>query len=228
MWRKAGEDGGDEGAGALEIEFEDGDESSGAGGGYSTAGGRLRDLRPAALIALGVAVLGAALAATHSTGSSDAGITDRNSTTIAAVAPDYAAFVVTVDYRSSRLVSLAQRRIEVDLRITPVPGAQVEILNYYISENGITSEPAPSATPVPASGVDVKMELDVTDCAVVPIGESMGFVDVVADGPAGTTDRFTILGSRYSSDLARLLRTVCPGRAGGQNPLTSPGRVTGP
>lgn len=219
MWRKAGGD--DEGAGTLEIEFEDGDEPPEPGG---SPGRRPRDLRSAALIALAVAILGAALSATHHTGSS--GASSTKSATVA-VAPDYTAYVVTVAYRGSRVVSLSRRQIEVDLRITPVPGAQVEILDYYVSENGVTSWPPPSPIPVPASGVDIEMKLEVVDCAVVPIGESMSFVDVIADGPAGTMDRFTILGERYSADLTRLLRTVCPGRAGGQNPVTSAGRVTG-
>ena len=59
---------------------------------------------------------------------------------------------------------------------------------------------------------------------MVPVGESMSFVDVVADGPEGTMDRFTILGQRYSADLARLLGTVCPQRQAAQQ---SPNAITG-
>ena len=69
-----------------------------------------------------------------------------------------------------------------------------------------------SEEPLPATGTDAELALTVENCAVVPIGESMGFVNVVADGPAGITDRFTILGERYSADLAQLLSTVCPAR----------------
>ena len=224
---KRGASGTDDGAGTLEIEFED-DEGSPAPG--ASPARRPRDLRSAALITLAVAVLAAALAATHRTGSSNTSGT--NNLTITAAVPNYGAFDVTVDYLDSRLLSLPGRRIEVDLRITPVPGAQVVVLNYYVSENGVTSQPAegaaPSATPLRASGADVKLELTVTDCAVVPIGESMSFVDVVTEGPPGVMDRFTILGHRYASDLARLLRTVCPSRAGGQIPQSSTGRVSGP
>jgi hypothetical protein len=120
--------------------------------------------------------------------------------------------------------------IEVDMRITPVSGAKVRVLNYYVDENGVNSAAgiALAYAALPADGVDARLDLTVRDCAVVPIGESMSFVNVVADGPAGVIDRFTILGERYSSDLARLLRAVCPDRASGQNPLTSSGRVTGP
>jgi len=133
--------------------------------------------------------------------------------------PNYYAAVVNVSYHGSRLLSLPQRRIEVDLRVTPVTGAKVRILDYYISENGVQvrADPPPSATPLPASGMDVRLDLTVTDCFVVPIGESMSYVDVVADGPLGALDRFTILGERYSTDLTRLLRTVCPGRTNGQS-----------
>ncbi|HEV2347170.1 MAG TPA: hypothetical protein VGS97_23940 [Actinocrinis sp.] len=231
MRRKAGGDGDagtdanagtSTGAAALEIEFEDDEASPGFA---ASPAGRSRDLRPAALITLAVVTLAAAVYATHRPGSSGA-----NSPTVTLSAPDYAAFVVTVSYQGSHLVSLPERRIEVDLRITPVPGAQVSILDYYVSENGVTSraEPAQSMTPLPAGGTNVKLELTVTNCAVVPIGESMSFVDVVANGPVGVIDRFTILGDRYSGDLTRLLRTVCPSRADGENPLTSPGRTSGP
>lgn len=227
MRRKAG-GGGDESAGAgtgraaLEIEFEDDEASSSLAGSPAS---RPRDLRPAALITLVVVILAAAVYATHRPGSSAA-----SSPTVTLAAPDYAAFVVTVSYQGSHLVSLPRRRIDVDLHITPVPGAQVSVLDYYVSENGVTSRAVPtrSMTPLPASGTDVRLELTVTNCAVVPIGESMSFVDVVANGPVGVMDRFTILGDRYSADLARLLRTVCPSRAGGQDPSASTGRISGP
>ena len=49
---------------------------------------------------------------------------------------------------------------------------------------------------------------------------AMGFVDVVADGPSGVIDRFTILGERYSDDLAAMLRQLCPGRSNGQDQNT--------
>jgi len=207
-------DNGDEGAGALEIEFEDGDGGSPEDAAY--AAGRARDLRGAALTALAVVTLGAALAATHHTGSSSgSSTTDDVRIPIVVIRPDYAAYMVTVGYRGAHLVSLQERRIAVDLRITPVPGARVRLLNYYVNESGIVSvaESAPSREPLPVSGTDVRLELAVADCAVVPIGESMSSVNVVADGPAGMTDRFTILGARYSSDLTRLLRTVCPARS---------------
>jgi hypothetical protein len=134
--------------------------------------------------------------------------------------PDYAAFSVVVSYHNAYIVSAAQHRIDVNLKVSPVRGAKVRIIAYYISENGVTAraDPPPSVAPLPASGMNVKLELTVTNCATVPIGESMGFVDVVADGPAGVIDRFTILGERYSTDLADLLRQVCPGRADGQGP----------
>lgn len=220
---------GDDGPGALEIEFEDDEAPSAATSGPT---GRWRDLRPAALVALAVVTLGAALSAMHRVGSNaadDAAI--RANVPIVGVAePDYAAYMVTVRYEDARLISLPARQIEVGLRITPVPGASIKVLNYYVDENGVNSaaQPAPTGRTLPAAGVDARLRLTVTDCSVVPIGESMSFVNVVADGPAGVTDRFTILGERYATDLARLLRTVCPGRAGGQNPLTSSGRVTGP
>jgi hypothetical protein len=201
-----------EDAGALEIEFED------APPVYPAApAGRSRDLRPVALTSLAAVLLGAALWALHgSAADTGLGKTARGQ----AAAPNYAASVVTVGYQGSKLLSLRQRRIEVDLRVAPVTGAAVRIIGYYISENGVQvrADPPPSMTPLPASGADVKLALTVTDCSVVPIGESMSFVDVVADGPLGIVDRFTILGDQYSTDLARLLRTVCPGRSGGQSP----------
>lgn len=219
-----GEDRGDISAGTLEIEFEDDEALSEADG---VAVGRPRDFRSATMIALAVVVLGAALSATHH---SDSSHNSAGQLTLSVAAPDYAAYMVTVRYEGSHLISLERRRIVVDMRITPVPGAQVTVLSYYVSENGMISyvQQDPSREPLPASGLDVELELAVTDCAVVPIGESMGFVNVVADGPAGITDRFTILGERYAADLTNLLRTVCPGRAGGQNPMTSPGHPTGP
>ncbi len=209
----AGHRGGDPGdSGPLEIEFEDDEASSG----YPDApAGRSRDLRPVALALLGAVTLGAALSATHRAAPSWSPVTSTPFTT----APNYAASVVTVGYQGSRLLSLPLRRIEVDLRVTPVAGAQVRIIDYYISENGVQvrADPPPSMTPLPTSGADVRLDLTVTDCAVVPIGESMSFVDVVADGPLGAQDRFTILGDRYSADLAGLLRRVCPGRTNGQS-----------
>lgn len=216
MKRRAGgaDDESGEGAGALEIEFEDGDESLERA---VPVGDRPRDLRAAALTVLGLVTLGAALSATHHAGSSNAD--DVKIPIVTVAAPDYAAYMVTVSYEGSHLASLQQRRIAVDLRITPVPGAQVKVLSYYVSENGMVSsaQPVLAGKPLPAAGADAELDLTVADCAVVPIGESMGFVNVVADGPAGITDRFTILGERYSADLARLLRTVCPARgaAGG-------------
>jgi hypothetical protein len=213
--REAGD--GDEGAGALEIEFEDGD---GPSEGAAYAAGRPRDLRGAALAALTAVTLGAALSATQHTGSNSIsrGATEAN-IPIVMIEPDYTEYVVTVSYHGSRLVSLQQRRLAVDLRITPLPGARVRILNYYVEERGVLSRmrTALSRVPLPVSGADAELELTVNDCAVVPIGESMSFVNVVADGPAGVTDRFTILGEKYSSDLTRLLSTVCPARgvAGG-------------
>ena len=227
MRSKAG--GSDERAGALEIEFEDDEGSSGSVG---APVGQPRDLRATTMITLAVVILGAALSATHHTGSSDAGKTNNqtNNQSVLLTVPDYAAFMVTVRYQGSHLASLQQRRIAVDMRITPVDGAQVSVLNYYVDENGLIShaQPVLAGRPLPESGTDVELDLTVYNCAVVPIGESMSFVNVVANGPAGVTDRFTILGERYSADLARLLRMVCPGRASGQNPLTSFGRVTGP
>jgi hypothetical protein len=226
MRRKAGGDGDkrtDAGTStaALEIEFEDDEASPGL---TASPAGRSRDLRPAALTTLAVVTLAAAVCATHRPGSGEA-----NSRTVTLSAPNYAAFVVTVSYQGSHLVSLPERRIEVDLHITPVPGAQVSVLDYYVSENGVTSRaiPARSMTPLPPAGTDVKLELTVNNCAVVPIGESMSFVDVVANGPVGVIDRFTILGDRYSTDLARLLRTVCPSRADGRNPAANSGTVSG-
>jgi hypothetical protein len=203
-------------AGPLEIEFEDED----APPAYPAApAGQSRDLRPAAMASLAAVLLGAALWALHGS-AADTGA--GNTASSSAPVPNYAAYVVTVGYEGSRLLSLPQRRIEVDLRVAPVSGATVRIVGYYISENGVQvrADPPPSMTPLPASGTDVKLRLTVTDCAVVPIGESMSFVDVVADGPVGTIDRFTILGDQYSTDLARLLSTVCPGRPGGQVPIT--------
>lgn len=221
MRRKAGSgDAGDGGAGygedsagALEIEFEDGD---GSPEDAASAARRTRDLRGAALGALAVVTLAAALSATHHTGAgTGSSHTSDVNIPIVAIEPDYAAYMVTVSYQGSHLVSLQQRRIAVDLRITPVPGAQVRLLNYYVDENGVdsTAWSAPFATPLPAAGADVRLELTVADCAVVPIGESMSFVNVVSQGPAGVTDRFTILGEQYSSDLTRLLHTVCPARS---------------
>ena len=194
--------------GALEIEFEDDglDEPE-----YTPApGSRPRDLRPAALGALCAAVLGAALwaahGAQHAPGASSAELLPSTH--------EYTPFLVNVGYQGSHLLSAAQRRIEVDLRVAPAEGAKVRIIDYYISENGVLAraDPPPSMTPLPDAGMDVKLNLTVTDCAVVPIGESMSFVDVVADGPTGKMDRFTILGPRYSADLARLLTAVCPER----------------
>ena len=201
----------DPATGALEIEFEDEDgpaEYAAAPAGWS------RDLRPILLTSLAAAVLGAALWAARGSGAGSDG-----PPTVSAAAPNYAAFVVTVGYQGAHLLSVPQRRIEIDLRVVPVRGATVKIISYYISENGVVAhaDPAPSVTPLPAAGLDVKLDLTVTDCSVVPIGESMGFVDVVADGPTGITDRFTILGDRYSADVAHLLRTICPGRANGQS-----------
>ena len=201
-------------AGLLQIDFEDED----APPAYPAApAGRSRDLRPAAMASLATVLLGAALWAMHGSAADNG---TGNAASSSAAAPNYAAYVVTVGYKGSHLVSLPQRRIEVDLRVAPVPGATVRVVGYYISENGVQvrADPPPSMTPLPASGADVKLQLTVTDCAVVPIGESMSFVDVVADGPVGTIDRFTILGDQYSADLAQLLRTVCPNRSGGQVP----------
>lgn len=201
--------------GALEIEFEDDDTATPT----LSPAGRSRDLRPAALTALATVILGAALWATHGTTPPNAA---NSANTATAVPPDYAAYVVTVAYKGSHLLSAAQRRIEVDLRVAPAAGAKVKIIAYYVSENGVTAraDPPPSVTPLPASGTDVKLDLTVTDCATVPIGESMGFVDVIADGPAGVIDRFTILGDRYSTDLARMLRQLCPGRTSDPNQST--------
>lgn len=203
--------------GALEIEFED-DNSPAA---LLSPAGRSRDLRPAAMTTLAVAVLGAALWATHGT-TAPAPNVSLHFATPTPPPPDYAAFSVTVAYRNAYVVSVPQHRIDVNLRVTPVPGASVRIIAYYVSENGVTAraDPPPSVAPLPPAGANVRLELTVTNCATVPIGESMGFVDVVADGPAGVIDRFTILGERYSSDLADLLRQVCPGRASSQAPHT--------
>ena len=211
-----------EDSGPLEIEFEDEESASG----YPAApAGRSRDLRPAALASLGAVLLGAALSATHR-----ASPVPGPSTSVTPPAPpNYYSAVVNVSYHGSRLLSLPQRRIEVDLRVTPVAGARVRIIEYYISENGVDvrADPPPSMTPLPASGADVRLDLTVTDCAAVPIGESMAFVDVVADGPLGALDRFTILGERFSADLAGLLRTVCPGRTNGQSQGTATVIVAG-
>lgn len=202
--------------GALEIEFED----DNAAAVLPSPAGRSRDLRPAAMTTLAVAVLGAALWATHGTTAPAPNLSLHFATP--APPPDYAAFSVTVAYHDAYIVSVAKRRIDVNLRVTPVQGASVQIIAYYVSENGVTAraDPPPSVAPLPADGANVKLELTVTNCATVPIGESMGFVDVVADGPAGVIDRFTILGERYSSDLTNLLRQVCPGRASSQAPNT--------
>jgi len=211
----AARDGADaEADGLLEIEFEDDD----APPAPAAPAGRSRDLRPVTLTSLVAAVLIAALWATHAA-APGAGTGSGNSASLQAAPPNYANYVVTVSYQRSRLLSLAQRRIEIDLRVTPIPEAKVSIIDYYVSENGVRAraDPPPSMTPLPAGGTDVKLDLTVTDCAAVAIGESMAFVDVVANGPAGTMDRFTILGSRYSADLARLLVTVCPGRTSGQS-----------
>ena len=207
------------GAEVLQIEFEFDDEQDGdAATALHSAGpaGRSRNLRPATMVSLGVVLLGAALWASHRPTPAAA---PGRSVTLEAAPPDYGASVVTIDYRGSRLLSLPQRRIEVDLRAVPAAGAQVRVIEYYISENGVDvrADPPPSMTPLPTAGADVRLDLTVTDCAVVPIGESMAFVDVVADGPLGTMDRFTILGAQYSADLARLLRTVCPERTNGQS-----------
>lgn len=216
--------GGDNAQGSLEIEFED--DSSPAPLPYPA--GRSRDLRPAAMTTLAAAVLGAALWATHGTTAAGPSLTMHFSTP--SQPPNYAAFSVVVVYHNAYVVSAAQRRIDVNLEVSPVPGAKVRIIAYYISENGVTAraDPPPSVAPLPATGMNVKLELTVTNCATVPIGESMGFVDVVADGPAGVIDRFTILGERYSTDLANLLRQVCPGRADGQGPNTIGVVVSGP
>jgi hypothetical protein len=206
----------DDGLGTLEIEFEDDEAPSGAAAGPV---GRSRDLRPAALVALGVVTLGAALVATHHDGSGGGNNLVKDVPFVSVVAPDYAAAMVTVRYENARLVSLPARLIEVNLRMTPVADAKVRVLNYYVDENGVSSfaELALAYWTLPAAGVDATLDLTVNDCAVVPIGESMSFVNVVADGPAGIIDRFTILGERYSADLTRLLRTICPDRASGQN-----------
>jgi len=203
-----------EDSGPLEIEFEDEDASPG----YPAApAGRSRDLRPAALGSLAAVLLGAALWATHRPAPEP--VAGPGTSVTHSVVPNYAAAVVTVSYQRSRLLSLPQRLIEVDLRVTPVAGARVRVIYYYISENGVQvqADPLPSTNPLPVSGADVRLDLTVTDCAVVPIGESMSFVDVVANGPLGDVDRFTILGDRYSADLARLLSTVCPGQPNGQS-----------
>jgi hypothetical protein len=199
----------DPGGGALEIEFEDEYLSPAV---VEAPAGRSRDLRPVTMAGLGAVLLGAVLWGTHAAPVHDSGASQLKLTFTPE--PNYAAYVVTVRYQGSHLLSLGDRRIEVDLRVTPVPGAQVRIIDYYISENGVTAraDPPPSMTPLPASGIDVKLDLTVDDCSVVPIGESMSFVDVVADGPVGTMDRFTILGEQYSADLARMLAEVCPGR----------------
>ncbi len=204
----------DDAQGALEIEFEDDDAAA-----PLSPAGQSRDLRPAALTALAAAVLGGALLATHSPAAPS---TPGPVKSVALVPPDYAAYVVTVAYQGSHVLSTAQRRIEVDLRVTPVAGAKVRIIAYYVSENGVTAraDPPPSVTPLPASGTEVRLDLTVTNCATVPIGESMGFVDVVADGPSGVIDRFTILGQRYSDDLTGMLRQLCPGRSNGQDQTT--------
>jgi hypothetical protein len=210
--------------GSLEIEFED----DGAAEPLPHPAGRSRDLRPAAMTTLATAVLGAALWATHGMTAPSPSLTMHFSAQ--APAPNYAAFSVVVAYHDAYVVSAAQRRIDVNLHVSPVRGAKVRIIAYYISENGVTAraDPPPSVAPLPVAGMDVKLELTVTNCATVPIGESMGFVDVVADGPAGVIDRFTILGERYSTDLANLLRQVCPGRADGQGPNTIGVVVSGP
>lgn len=219
MRRKAGSGEGrsdDEGAGALEIEFEDGEESA-EGDSFASApavdAGRSRDLRGAALTLLAVVTLGAAFSATHHVRSSD---TERIDVPVVAIEPDYAAYMVTVSYQGSRVVSLEQRRITVDLRITPVPGARVRVLAYYVTEAGVLSETKnapPSDAPLPASGVKAELELTVQNCTVAPIGESMSFVNVVSQGPVGVEDRFTILGERFAADLERLMLTVCPTRS---------------
>ncbi|MBS2962685.1 hypothetical protein KGA66_06485 [Actinocrinis puniceicyclus] len=204
----------DDGPGALEIEFEDDDTAD------RSPVERRRDLRPAALSTLAAVLLGAALSASHHPGAP--GTAAPNGTPSAAP-PDFGAYVVTVAYQGSHIDSTAQRRIEVDLKVKPVTGAKVRIIAYYVSENGVSAaaDPAPSADPLPAAGTDVRLRLTVTDCATVPIGESMGFVDVIADGPAGVIDRFTILGARYSADMTGLLRRLCPGRSAGQAAATT-------
>lgn len=205
---------------ALEIEFEDDD----------TAGrspvARRRDLRPAALSTLAAVLLGAALSASYHPGTPGEAAPDRMPS---AAPPDFGAYVVTVTYQGSHIDSTARRSIEVDLKVKPVPGAKVRIIAYYVDELGITAaaEPSPSADPLPAAGAPVKLILTVTDCTTVPIDESMGFVDVIANGPSGVIDRFTILGERYSADLTRQLRVLCPERSDHQTPTTTASVVAG-
>jgi hypothetical protein len=198
-----------DGVGALQIEFEDDDPAQDRAQGPASIA-RSRDLRPFTMLGLGAAVMATAMWAAASA-QSHAG----SAATVPPVsAHDYAAYVVTVSYRGARLLSEAQRRIEVDIHVTPVKGASVSVIKYSVGENGVLAraDPPPSSVSLPASGTDVRLNLTVTDCAVVPIGESMSYVDVVTDGPSGTMDRFTILGERYSADLAHLLEIVCPGR----------------
>jgi len=223
MRRKTGSGHDDTGSAAasLEIEFEDEFEDGEEDALPAPQAPRSRSLRPLALAGLAALLLGSALWASRGQNASP-GPAPTLTAVSSTVPPDYGAYIVIVGYQRSRLLSLAQRRIEVDLRVTPVTGAKVKIISYSISENGVAvrADPPPSAATLPTAGSDVKLDLTVDDCSAVAIGETMAYVDVVAKGPEGTLDRFTALGARFSGDLAALLREVCPARSSSQGPAS--------
>jgi hypothetical protein len=145
---------------------------------------------------------------------------------------------VRITYLNSYLVSAAQRRLEVELNITPLQSQPIKITEISVSEGGVSVAPVgiSDTLDVPAAGQNVLLVWTVQDCARVPMDESMAYVEVITMSAGGfVMDRFTILGDRYAADISRLLHAICgPGLPAGTAPAdpngTSPAtpRATGP
>lgn len=189
----------DAGGAPLEIEFEDEDPPPpGAPGRRLT---RARAARVAATATAAATVLCCALLATH-----------RPAATPPPPAAAYNGFAVTLRYLGARLASAGGRSIEVDLAVSPTQSSATTVSGFQVSQPGVSTSPGPGARPiaVPAPGTRVRLLLTVTDCPHVPKDETMAYVDVIAGVTGlGETERFTILGERYSADISRLLHEVC-------------------
>jgi len=234
----------------LEIEFEDeygeegvaAPETAAATDQDGSSPARTRAARRRRMLqVLGTAAVVAALAIAAAVTTRDAGHTGSTPPNRFYI-DDSAA--VRITYLDSYLLSTDQRRLEVELNVTPLQGQPVKITEISVSEGGVSVAPVGiSATfDVPAAGQNVLLLWTVRDCARVPMDESMAYVEVITRSAGGfVMDRFTILGDRYAADISRLLHSICgpglhpaagtaPGDGAGQGNGTGPAtpRATGP
>lgn len=212
----------------LEIEFEDGDEQDGTAApepavpgaddsprARTDAARRRRTWQLSAAAAVVAVLAGAAALATRGGGTGSA--------PPSRVYVDNSA-AVHITYLNSHLVSAAERRLEVELRVTPIQSQPVKITGITVSEGGVSVAPVGTSDTldIPATGQNLLLLWTVRDCGRVPMDESMAYVEVITLSPGGLVmDRFTILGDRYAADISRLLHTVCG------TPL-APGATPGP